>query len=99
MKSPIFHAAAALLYIGAVASLVTSIERMALPEPPPMLAVMFFLSLFTLSAAVMGYLFCSRPAMLLIAGEKAEAMRFFFATLGYFALFVLVFALTLFLTI
>jgi len=43
---------------------------------------MAMLSLFTLSAAVMGYLFAAEPIMMYLDGKKKEAVNFFFTTVG-----------------
>ncbi len=44
------------------------------------------LSLFVLSAAVMGYLFLYGPFALWFDGKRQEALGFFFRTVGVFAL-------------
>ena len=49
----------------------------------------FMLSLFTLSAAVMGYLFFYQPFVLWFDGKRQEALTFFFKTVGAFALITL----------
>ena len=43
------------------------------------------LSLFVLSAAVMGYLFVSKPLQLYFDGHKKEAVTFFIKTMATFA--------------
>lgn len=48
------------------------------------------LSLFTLSAAVMGYLFVYQPAVLMLDGKRKEAVAFFTKTVASFAVFVLI---------
>jgi hypothetical protein len=58
---------------------------------------MTMLSLFVLSAAVMGFLFLSEPLYLLMENRKQEAILFFGKTVGIFACFVAVFAISLFL--
>ena len=59
------------------------------------------LSLFVLSAAVMGYLFVFQSAVLYLEGKHKEAVAFFLKTAGIFALitlalFSIVFLLTSF---
>ena len=55
------------------------------------------LSLFVLSASLMGYLFCYAPAALYFEGKKEEAVQFFLSTVFYFAGITLgVFALLFF---
>jgi hypothetical protein len=44
----------------------------------------FFVSLFTLSAAVMGYLFLYQPLLLLIDGHKKSAVNLFLQTVAVF---------------
>lgn len=43
------------------------------------------LSLFVLSVTVMGLLFLGKPLTLYLDGQKKEAVRFFFSTVGIFA--------------
>jgi len=47
-----------------------------------------FLLLFVLSAAVVGALVLGKPALLYLDGEKKEALRTFFYTLGFLLLAV-----------
>ena len=51
------------------------------------LAPVVFLSLFTLSAAVMGYLFCYQPLQLYIDGKKKQAVNLFLHTTLIFGCF------------
>jgi hypothetical protein len=55
------------------------------------LAPIAVLSVLVLSVSVMAFLFFSEPVARLIAGDKAGAMRFFLATIGWFALLVAIF--------
>lgn len=43
------------------------------------------LSLFVLSAAVMGYLFVYQPLKFFFEGKQQEAVRFFLLTVAFFA--------------
>jgi hypothetical protein len=61
-----------------------------------MLVPMAMLSMFVLSAAIMGYLFLSEPLFLLTENRKQEAIVFFAKIVGFFACFVVVFAILLF---
>ena len=54
---------------------------------------MAMLSLFVLSAAVMGFLFGFRPVALFLEGKKQEAVTFFFKTVATFAVCALGFVL------
>jgi hypothetical protein len=56
------------------------------------------LSVFVLSAAVMGYLFLSEPLQLYLVGAKQEAITFFMKTVSSFALLTLIAVLILKLT-
>lgn len=49
------------------------------------IAPITFLSLFVLSAALMGYLFVYQPVRLLIEGKQAEATKLFLTTVAAFA--------------
>ena len=51
-----------------------------------MLVPIAMLSLFVLSAAVMGYVFLYQPFALWSDGKRQEALTFFFKTVGAFAL-------------
>ena len=42
------------------------------------------LSLFTLSAAVMGYIFCFEPLRMYLDGKKEGAVKLFIRTVGIF---------------
>ena len=52
---------------------------------------MALLSLFVLSAAVMGYIFFYQPTQLYLAGKHKEAVNMFLKTVGFFATITLVF--------
>lgn len=97
MKSPFLHALTAVLYITVIASAVTY-GASYIPEPPQLLAITIFLSLFTFSAATMCYLFFWRPLTLLLQGDEKRAARFFFSTLGAFGTVLLALGLILALT-
>jgi hypothetical protein len=53
------------------------------------------LSLFVLSAAVMGFLFLSEPLYLLVENKKKEAIIFFAKIVVFFACYVFVFGILL----
>lgn len=86
MKKPIIHAATAMSYIvGLFLLLFFGIGEPNSPDPALMPVIM--LSLFVLSAAIMGYLFLSEPLMLYLDGKKKEAVQFFYQTVLWFAVF------------
>lgn len=91
MKNPFVNAGLALLYIALV---VVTIHTFApgpdTPDSYPLVPIAA-LSLFVLSAAVMGFLFLYEPIRLYMEGEKKKAMPFFLKTVGFFAVFVIVF--------
>lgn len=95
MKShPAVNALVAALYIAAVASLINFGAAYAETEPG-ILGPIAFLSLFVVSAAVMGFLFLWRPAQLMTEGKTAESLRSFLSTVAFFALITLVFFISL----
>ncbi len=51
---------------------------------PNVMVLIFVLSLFVLSAAMMGYFFVYQPLCLLIEGKQAEATKFFLTTVASF---------------
>ncbi len=91
ITNPFLNAVFATLYISGVVSVITYFEGNT-PEGAGdfFLLPIAFLSMFTLSAAVMGYLFLGQPFMLYNDGKKAEAVKFFFSTVVTFAAITLV---------
>jgi hypothetical protein len=65
----------------------TNMERIAGPMEEFWGPVAFLL-LFVLSAAIVGALVLGKPALLYLDGEKKEALRTFFYTLGFLLLAV-----------
>lgn len=84
IKNPMLNAAVAAVYIVLVVVIMNNADGLE-PFNSPILAPAVFLSLFTLSAAVMGYLFLGEPLMLYLDGKKKEAVAFFIQTLLTFA--------------
>ncbi len=83
-KNPLINALAALLYISAVASFMFfGVEKV--DAVPGLLVPIAMLSLFTLSAAVMGYIFLAQPLQMYIDGEKKGAVNLFVQTVACFA--------------
>lgn len=81
---PIIHAGAASLYIIVLSLIMTFIMKNT-KGPDTVLAPITALSVFTLSAAVMGYLFVFEPLRLYLEGKKKEGIQFFFQTVAVFA--------------
>ncbi len=82
-KNPLLNALAALAYISLVATVMNFGSRLA-NQPDTFIAPIAFISLFTLSAAVMGYIFCYQPLVLLIDGKKKQAVKLFLQTVAIF---------------
>jgi hypothetical protein len=82
-KNPYLHAVAASAYIIGIVLLINSFGQLNIEDT--ILAPMVMLSLLTLSAAVMGYLFVYAPLQLYLDGKKSEAVSLFFKTVVTFA--------------
>ncbi|HSX24852.1 MAG TPA: hypothetical protein VLG69_02720 [Candidatus Andersenbacteria bacterium] len=80
---PFINAIAAILYIVLIALGMNYVSKHAGPDNN-FLAPIAFLSLFTFSAAVMGFLFVSQPIRLYFDGKKKEAVEYFLQTLLFF---------------
>ncbi len=84
-KNPIINSLAAILYITAIGFMMYYANHYVGPAPEPsVLMPIAFLSLFTFSAAIMGYLFLSQPVQIYLDGKKKEAVNFFLKTLVSF---------------
>lgn len=95
-KKPIINALAASGYIVLVVSVINFISQTQSDKPDTILAPIVALSLLTLSAAVMAYLFFYQPLQLLIDGKKKEALNQFFQTVCAFAAFTVLVLVLLF---
>ncbi len=98
MKKPFLHAFAAALYIVVIVLVIQVAASVLKNQNDTIIIPMTMLSLFVLSAAVMGFLFLSEPLQLLIENRKKEALAFFSKVVGIFACFVVVFVVLLFLS-
>lgn len=83
-KNPILNAFAALGYIVVVATAMFYGSGH-VPADDTFLAPIAMISLFTLSAAVMGYIFLSQPVQLYLDDKKKDAVDLFVKTVGIFA--------------
>lgn len=83
-KKPIINGLCALAYIVLVASTM-SFGTKAMPRSNTFIAPVAVISLFTLSAAVMGYIFCYQPVQLYFGGKKKQAVQLFLQTVAVFA--------------
>lgn len=82
-NKPLVNAFLATLYIVSIASFMFFGLARSHPDDT-VFAPIAFLSLFTLSAAVMGYIFLYQPILLLVEGQKKKAASLFLQTVGYF---------------
>jgi hypothetical protein len=94
-KNPLVNALAAALYIVAVVS-VMNLARIFVKEEDMLLIPIAMLSLFVLSAAVMGFLFFFQPVQLYLDGERSRAVNLFLKTLATFAAITALLFLVLF---
>jgi len=83
-KNPIINGVAALAYILLISS-VMNFGTKTMSHPNSFIAPVAVISLFTLSAAVMGYIFCYQPAQLYFDGKKKQAVQLFLQTVVIFA--------------
>src|SRR3990172_12807860 len=82
-KSPIINSLVAASYIVAIAVVMRWGTKRVAPVDN-VLAPIAMISLFTLSAAVMGYIFLYQPGMLYMDGKKKAAVDLFLKTVGAF---------------
>ena len=78
------NALAATLYIIGIVLVMNYATRSGSVEPS-LIVPLAFLFLFTLSAAVMGYLFLYQPLQLFLDGERRVAVNLFLQTVAVFA--------------
>lgn len=84
-KSPFLNALAATGYILFIALVMNFVTTHAPNRPDTFLAPLAIVSLFTLSAAVMAYIFLSEPLQLFLTGKRHEAIKLFIQTIFVFA--------------
>ncbi|MBI4094567.1 MAG: hypothetical protein HY435_00015 [Candidatus Liptonbacteria bacterium] len=94
-KNPFLNALLAALYIVLVASIMYYGPGLH-GEKDTIIIPIAVISLFTLSAAVMGYLFLYEPLRLYLDGEKKSAVALFLKTVAVFAGITALVLLTLF---
>lgn len=94
-RNPFLNALAAVLYIVAVASVMYYGLASSGREDTVIIPIAI-ISLFTLSAAVMGYIFLYQPIQLFLEGKKKAAVNLFTKTVGAFAAVTLLILLILF---
>jgi predicted membrane channel-forming protein YqfA (hemolysin III family) len=84
-KNPLINALSASAYIILGVTIMTFVTKPLQNKPDTFFAPVVFLSLLTLSVAVMAFLFFYQPLQLLIEGKKKEAVNLFVKTTGIFA--------------
>jgi len=94
-KNPIINGLSALIYIVSVA-FIMYFGTKNLPKEDTILAPIAMISLFTLSAGVMGYIFGLQPIQLYLDGKKKEAVELFLKTLMVFGFLTTLILLLLF---
>ncbi|OGE14212.1 hypothetical protein A3F00_00905 [Candidatus Daviesbacteria bacterium RIFCSPHIGHO2_12_FULL_37_11] len=83
-KNPFINALAATLYITLIASVMFYGMRRT-GSADTIIIPIVMLSLFTLSAAIMGYIFLSQPLQFYLDGKKKDAVDLFLKTVAVFA--------------
>ncbi len=86
-KNPIINGLGAAAYIGIIVTVMNFIMQTQRNKPDTAFAPLVVLSLLTLSAATMAYIFFYQPVQMLIEGKKKEAVNLFIGTVGVFAVF------------
>lgn len=98
-KNPFWNAAFAALYIVGVVSLIQyALTPLEGGEEKTLLIPIMMLSLFVLSAAVMGYIFLGAPVQLYLDGGKKQAAHLFLKTVAAFAGITAILFLSVFLS-
>lgn len=84
-QNPIINALSAWAYIFLGVTVMTFVTQPLKNQPDTFFAPIVFLSLLTLSVAVMAFLFFYQPLQLFIDGKKKEAVSLFVKTVGIFS--------------
>ena len=82
-KNPFLNAVSASAYITAIASVLYYVPERMSPVGGVIIPIVF-LSLFVLSAALMGYFFFYQPAQLFLEHKPKEATKLFLTTVAVF---------------
>ncbi|HAP37379.1 hypothetical protein A2574_03255 [Candidatus Shapirobacteria bacterium RIFOXYD1_FULL_38_32] len=85
-KNPFINALSASAYIILGVIVMNFVTEPLKNKPDTFFAPVVFLSLLTLSVAVMAFLFFYQPLQLFIDGQKKEAVNLFIKTTGIFAI-------------
>jgi hypothetical protein len=84
-KNPFFNAVLALGYIVGIISILFYGGKLLGGKQESILYPIGGLSLFVLSASIMGYIFFYHPVLMLISGDREKAVQLFLKTIGVFA--------------
>lgn len=95
-KNPVINAFSASAYIILGVTVMAYVTQPLKNKPDTFFAPIVFLSLLTLSVAVMAFLFFYQPLLLFIEGKKKDAVNLFVKTVGIFASLTVVFLILLF---
>ena len=95
-KNPLINALGASSYILLVVTVMNFVSHTLRNKPDTFFAPVVLLSLATLSAAVMAYVFFYYPVQLLIEGKKKQAVSLFVQTVGIFGIITIVALILLF---
>ena len=95
IKKSFLNALLAEVYIVIIVNVINYGQKLA-EHPDTILVPIAMLSLFVLSAAVMGYLFLLTPLQLYFEGKKKEAVNLFLLTVVIFAVITGIVLLVLF---
>ena len=85
----------ALGYIAGIILVISKTSSIVAHTPDTLLAPLTMLSLFVLSALIMGILFVYEPLRLFLDNQKQQALSFLIKTVGTFACFVVILAILL----
>jgi Na+/serine symporter len=92
-KNPFYNALAALLYIIVIVLSMTTISSIQSNFDEIVMPIIM-LSLFTLSTAVMAYIFGYQPLRLFLEKKEKEAVSLFLKTVGIFGVTTIILVIT-----
>jgi len=95
-KNPLINALSASAYIILGVTIMTFVSQPLKNKPDTFFTPVVFLSLLTLSVAVMAFIFFYQPLLLFIEGKKKEAVNLFVKTTAIFAAITIVALILLF---
>lgn len=89
-KLSFVHSLGVLVYVAVVSLLMTSGDKF-FGQMQNVIAPIAFLLMFVISASVVGSLILGKPILLYLDGKKKEAVELFFLTIGWLAVFFVIF--------